>query len=228
MNWKHIEAVIKGSGRFHRCQHEGMTLITNEHIALIWEPGSFELQNSPEYEALARLWPQHTADMKQVVKPGGLFPCGRNYARAMDPAKEFIDEAFFRCFDSPRTTWRLGFASAHGDGSHSVVALVDEKPVALIMPIRASRSGGCIMEDVADADVFHPFCSEENGFYLISVAKLREQLDDAQMSLEQKRQDAMRIESEIEDYQSLIRSLEARISVLNVERAESLAQRTSD
>jgi hypothetical protein len=214
---------MKGSGRFHRCALGELTLITNQHIAVIHQPGSFEMPEGEEYPPLAKLWPDHTGNMKSMIVPGGLFHCGPNYARKMGDGAEFIDEAFFRCFDSPKTTWRLGVEQKSANGWHSIIALVDEKPVAIIMPIRASKEDAAIMVDVSDEEAFAPFRSEENGHYLASRAKIAAKIAEIRESISDNADRISELKKENDEYQRELESLE-RTATSIVERTPANAK----
>jgi hypothetical protein len=199
MNWKHIEAMLKGSGRFQWAVVDGQHLVTNGHFAVV--RGEVTIPEKGEACApLEKLWRNYYVTKLGAAEVGGLVLVGEaQYLRKVGP--EWIEEAYFRCF--PGAKWFVG-------PKHCLLAAVDGVTVvALVMPLKQEdEERPIIPEGISDAQVFARFSAEENGWYLLSEDKLASEIGDLLFSISDKEYKITDLENEIDSARREIESLE--------------------
>lgn len=213
MNWKHIEAMMLGTGRFHRCTVGDDTIITNEHAMLVHR-GEFAIKELPNFEPVQKIWARASSGTAKSVQIGGLFQDKGSYIRAIGP--EYIDEAYFRCFDSDKTEWKLeGWVGK--SGHPAILAFVDGVIIAGVMPMR--KGDNLIhVSDVPDAFVFSRFSSGSNGYYLETAERIAEQIQDCEGEIDAREEQIETLEYETSEYRREMDALKRRARDLVFER----------
>jgi hypothetical protein len=193
MNWAHIDAVMKGTGGIVFCRSGEETLVSNGYIALVNDPAYISLVNARQFD-MSKMWADHTKQVGEPATPGRLYHFLNLYARQMGTGAEMIDEAYFRCFDSPETTWF--YAPISNLKHRPLQVVVGGIVIAVVMPVSMEVDGA------TDGDVFARFCNEVNGYYLITRKKLREQLEEVRESIDTTRDKIDEMEGELEEYET--------------------------
>ena len=226
MNWQHIEAMMKGAGRLHRATVDGQIIITNE-FAMCRYDGQFPIEDEPVYEKLVALWNKYTSHVGEtVVEPGMLIPepdaWMTGYRREI--GGYFINEAYFRCFDSPDVQWSLGPVSQN---VHNLMVKSGNDLLAVVMPMRTVPPWPePITEEIPDEKVFEPHCSERNDYYLATIAIIYQQIIDLYDMIDSNEERIEALEDENASALREIKALERRRGALprHVEPATPDAQ----
>ena len=205
MNWKHIEAMLRGSGRFQWAVLNGEHLVTNgwfavrrggptaDGVALLTEPQCI----GEPYSPLAGLWSAHEKHLAVKSKVGGHpWKFGVQFCREID--EEWIDEAYFRCF--PGAVWSSGL-------KRTLMAHVDGRLMGIVMP---TGQGGEKLPALGatDAQVFSNYSNERNDWYLLTAEKLSSEIIDLRDHIEANEDKICTAEKENECYRREIESLE--------------------
>ena len=217
MNWLHIEAMIKGTGIQHRAEFPQGILVTNGH-AMLLHGGQFKVDSSETYEPLQKLWTKYLAEIGEVVQPGMLIRDGGVFLRKLGP--EWIDEAYFRCFNSDNVSWRLG---PDRGGHHPLMVTLADALVAVVMPMRFNGEPCALSEDTPDSEVFEPYCSERNNHYLLTKKRIAADIEELLESISANETKIEDLEDENEDSRCEIEVLERRAKAMDVERSTSPA-----
>jgi hypothetical protein len=205
MNWKHIEAMLRGSGRFQWAVLNGEHLVSNgsfavrrggstaECVVLLTEP---QCVGEP-YSPLANLWSAHEKHLGVKSKIGGHpWKFGGQFCREID--EEWIDEAYFRCF--PGAVWSGGL-------KRSLMAHVDGRLMGIVMPT-GQRGEKLPALGTTDAEVFSPYSNERNDWYLLTREKISSEIEDLCEHIEANEEKIKIAEEENDYYRREIESLE--------------------
>lgn len=197
MNWQHIEAMLRGTGRFRWAVLNGEHLVTNGAFAMLRGPLTIPECTGEPYPALAKLWLDFSTKLGRPAKVGSHpFKFGVQFCRQI--GEEWIDEAYFRCF--PEAKWVDG-------PSRSLIAFVDSQLAAMMMPT-GQRGQKLPAMGVSDEDVFGPFCNDRNDWYLIKNEKISAEIGDLLEYIEANEAKIQTAEQENDSYRREIDSLE--------------------
>lgn len=174
MNYHHIEALLRHSGRVQCAEHNGRMLLTDGHFACECPAFTGETTN---FDKLSENWAKWEA---RTVAPSPVdtkVTKTKDYRRKIGPA--FINEAFYRALDGPGFTW-----TATGAESELLVHF-NGKLMAVVMPLRYG-GGGAPCSTPTDAEVFEPFSSEANDYYLSGDKVLEKEIAELENEIEEK------------------------------------------
>lgn len=199
MNWNHIDAMLRGTGRFQWSELDGGILFTNGNMAVA-KGESTIIATGESYPPLAKLWKDFTCHMTGDAQVGTLARFGRtNLWRSI--GVEWIDEAYFRCF--PGARWMAG-------PKRAVIPLGEgDSPVGIVMPLRVdAKDRFTPVDGISDAEVFSRFSSERNDYYAMTQEKIAREISDLQASISNNKDRITEIESEIDGDRRSITRLE--------------------
>jgi hypothetical protein len=201
VNWKHIEALLRGTGSLKWFVLDGRTLVTNGFVAVLKGDMDLTLKGEP-YPPLGKLWKDYMTQLGEDARVGGLSRIGIQFLRQI--GDELIDEAYYRCFSSAK--WSKG-------PKRSVIASVDGALVAIVMPTGHTKPGPLELGNIPDSEIFAPFCSEANDWYLITnervdskLSVLRDEIDEHEEAITTAEKEISAATREIESLEELRRA----------------------
>lgn len=204
MNWDHIKAVMGGWKKVATVGEQ--RVLTNGHIEFLVPADSPLIDGSRDYPAAAALWERAVTFPVEPQPLGELYSTldGYHYRKL---GIVWVSEQYFRCFNEPGATWTHAdkYALAH-DSSGTLVGVV--------MPCKPNNGTVCENQDVSDSDIFSPYASEDNNWYLVNEATLYTRIEEAEDERDAAESKRDELDGEIDEWDAELSSLNKRLKSL--------------
>ena len=196
MNHEHLRAILSAHGPTLVAECDGRIIASEGHIAAEADhPITSDPKKQSSKEGFVRKWKAWGESEWPEIKPGN--DVSRSYKHFLRKIGDgIIDEAFYRTFAGPDTTWHRT-----GNPADPLVVKENGNLIGVVMPMRmfGTYFDAGSLSVPTDAQVFGEFATEGNGYYLQNDQVLANKIHDLHREIKDLEEKIETLESEKEE-----------------------------